>query len=68
MLMHVAIVCSFSSHPNIRLCEFTQFVYSVADRHLDNFQFGAIMSSAAMNILKISFDKHEHISARYIPG
>lgn len=32
-----------------------QFVYSVADRHLDVFQVGAILSGAAMNVLTLFF-------------
>lgn len=42
-------------------------VYSIADNHLDVFQVGAIMSSAALTVSCFSFDKHECTFAQYIP-
>lgn len=54
MLMHVAIVCSFHLTQILHHVN-SQFVYSVADRHLYNFQVGALMSGAGMNIRKFFF-------------
>ena len=70
MLSHVLVVSYFSLWlSNIPFYEYTTFILSLADGHLDGFHVLAVMNSAAVSIVYKFLCKQSSafISPEYIP-
>lgn len=52
MLLHRAVVCSFSLIEEFHCVNILEFIHPIVDRQLGCYQFSTVMNNAAINIHK----------------